>query len=348
MTDNLLEKVITTTTIGGDNTPGQGGLTYEQADRFIDYMWDATVLGSLVRTRRMSAVTEEIDTIAVGQRLMRGATEAVDTGVNAGVTFGKLSITTKKLRLDWELSSESLEDNIEGEELEDHIARLMATAAGNDLEDLAINGKTSSTDPLLKVDRGFRDLLINGDDEGVSPDGTDGRSAHVVDAAGAGLDRALLNRALRAMPRKYMARRQGLKFLTGSNAIADYLFSLQQNVSGYINPEVAAESHVNQAVRTEGPAGFITDRAFGLAIQEVPLFNEERNATGSTETGGVHGEVWLLDPNNLVWGIKRDITVHREFKPKKDAIEYTVFVRQGVQIENLDACVVVTNVSTAL
>lgn len=352
MTDNLLQKVIETTTIGGDNTPGRGGLTYEQADRFIDYMWDATVLGSLVRTRRMTAVTEEIDTIAVGRRLMRGAREAVDTGENAGVTFGKLSITAKKLRLDWELSSESLEDNIEGEELEDHIARLMATQAGNDLEDLAINGtgNPADTDPLLKVDRGFRSLLINGDDGDFStaPDGTDGRYAHVVDAAGAGLDRALLNRALRAMPRKYMARRQGLKFLTGSNAIQDYLFSLQQNVAGYINPEVAAESHVNQAVRTEGPAGYITDRAFGLTIQEVPLFNEERNATGTTEEGGVHGEVWLLDPQNLVWGIKRDITVHREFKPKKDAIEYTVYVRQGVQIENLDACVVVKNVSTAI
>lgn len=351
MTDNLLQKVIETTTIGGDNTPGRGGLTYEQADRFIDYMWDATVLGSLVRTRRMTAVTEEIDTIAVGRRLMRGAREAVDTGENAGVTFGKLSITAKKLRLDWELSSESLEDNIEGEELEDHIARLMATQAGNDLEDLAINGDMSSSDPLLKVDRGFRDLLINGDesDYSASPDGTNGRHAHIVDAAGAGLDRGILNRALRAMPRKYMKRRQGLKFLTGSNAIQDYLFSLQQTANGYVTPEVAAESHINQAVRTEGPAGYITDRAFGLQIQEVPLFSEIRGADGAEdEENGDNGEMWLVDPSNLVWGIKRDITVHREFKPKKDSIEYTVYVRQGVQIENLDACVVVTNLGTAL
>jgi len=79
----------------------------------------------------MKAVEEEIDTIAVGSRLVRGATEAVDTGANAVPTFGKLSITTKKYRLDWELSSESLEDNIEGDALEDHIARLMATTLGN-------------------------------------------------------------------------------------------------------------------------------------------------------------------------------------------------------------------------
>ncbi len=37
--------------------------------------------------------------------------------------------------MDWELSTESLEDNIEGADLEDHIARLMATQAGNDIEE---------------------------------------------------------------------------------------------------------------------------------------------------------------------------------------------------------------------
>src|SRR5690349_19123963 len=124
MTDNLIEKVVTTEGVRNGDPVGVGGLTYAQADKFLDYMWDATVLGSLVRTRRMKAVEEEIDTIAVGSRLLRGATEAVDTGENVKPTFGKLSITVKKYRLDWELSSESLEDNIEGEQLEDHIARL--------------------------------------------------------------------------------------------------------------------------------------------------------------------------------------------------------------------------------
>src|SRR6478736_4645727 len=136
--DNLIEKVLTTTNVGNGNTAGQGGLTYEQADRFIDYMWDATVLGSLVTRRRMKAVEEEWDVIAIGAKLVRLATEAVDDGVNVAPTFSKLSITTKKLRLDWELSTESLEDNIEGEALEDHIVRLMATQFGNDVEDLII------------------------------------------------------------------------------------------------------------------------------------------------------------------------------------------------------------------
>lgn len=343
MSDTLIEKVVATDTIQGANPVGTGGLTYAQADRFIDYMWDATVLGSLVTTRRMRAVEEEIDTIAVGARLVRGATEAVDTGENVRPTFGKLSITTKKYRLDWELSSESLEDNIEGEALEDHIARLMATQMGNDLEDIAINGDTDSTEPGIGVDDGWRKRAFAG--------------AHVRDHGGAPLNREAFNTALKAMPRKYMAKRAGLKFFVGSNAIQDYLFSLQQTAEGFVSPESLAAAGINQAVRTQGPAGFITGNAFGTPVQEVPLFLEDRDGDYDTDSGtsGVqvpagnvnHTDLWLTFPENLIWGIKRDITVYREFKPKKDTIEYTVYTRQGVQIENLDAFVVLKNVKVS-
>jgi hypothetical protein len=341
MSDTLIEKVVATDTIQGANPVGTGGLTYAQANRFIDYMWDATVLGSLVTTRRMRAVEEEIDTIAVGSRLVRGATEAVDTGENVRPTFGKLSITTKKYRLDYELSSESLEDNIEGEQLEDHIARLMATQMGNDLEDIAINGDTDSTEPGIGVDDGWRKRAVEG-------------GAHVLDHGGDILDRSAFNKALKAMPRKYMAKRGGLKFFVGTNAIQDYIFSLQQTQEGFVTPESLAAAGISQAVRTSGPAGFITGNAFGVPVQEVPLFLEDRDGDYDTDSGtsGVqvpstnvnHTDLWLTFPENLIWGIKRDVTVYREFKPKKDTVEYTVYTRQGVQIENLDAFVVLRNV----
>lgn len=340
MSDSLIEKVVTTTGVQSGNPVGTGGLTYAQADKFIDYMWDATVLGSLVRTRRMKAVEEEIDTIAIGTRLTVGATEAVDTGKNNEPTFGKLSITVKKFRTDWELSSESLEDNIEGEALEEHIARMMATQIGNDLEDYAINGDTASGVAGLQVIDGWRKRAIAG--------------AHVVDNAGGTLDRTVFNKALKAMPRKYMQRRPELKFFTGSNAIQDYLFSVQKVDAGLTQLYARAAAGINQAIRTEGPAGYMTDAGFGVPIQEVPLFVETQQGDYDTNSGlsGVqlpssnlgHTDVWLTFPNNLIWGIKRDITVYREFRPKKDTIEYTVYTRQGVQIENLDAFVVVKNV----
>jgi hypothetical protein len=49
------------------------------------------------------------------------------------------------------------------------------------------------------------------------------------------------------------------------------------------------------------------------------------------------GYISLTFPENRVWGFQRDVTVHREFKPKKDTMEYTVFVRFGVQLEEPNA-----------
>ena len=332
--NNLLEKVIVSTEIG--DPAGSGLLSAEQSNRFIDYMWEATVLGSQVRTIRMRSNEVEIDRIGVGERLLRGATEAVDTGENQGVVFSKISITTKKLRLDWELSTESLEDNLEGEALEDHIARLMATQAGNDLEDLAINGVEGSSDPLLKVFDGWRERAVNGTTE----------SAHVVDHGGEVINRAAFNAGLKAMPRKFMQRRNQLKWFVGSNLIQDYLFALT-------NDNLYAESLgtnvlVNGPVRTEGAAGFGAGTVFGISLQEVPYFDTAKAGTYSGATGDTHGDIWLTFPKNLLWGVKREIQVYREFKPKKDTIEYTVYTRVGVQIENADAMVVVTNVKAAV
>ena len=329
MSNELLQKVIETTTVGAD---GGGLLKPEQSNRFIDYMFDATILTRVARTIRMRADTTEIDKIGVGERLMVLATEASNAGqTDAGATFTKVSLTTKKLRLDWELSSESLEDNIEGADLEDHIARLMATQAGNDVEDLALNGDTSLTsNALLKAFDGFRKLALTG--------------GYVVDAGGNTITKAVFNSALKALPRKYKQRRNQLRFFTGSNLVQDYLYNLTTVGS---TPEDIASSILrgNPAAPEGGPGGVIPF-AFGIPVVEVPLIDETRAGDYSGATGQ-HGEVHLTFPQNFIVGVKRDVTVYREFKPKKDTIEYTLYIRVGVAVENLDSFVVVKNVKVA-
>ena len=312
---------------------GNGGLlNAEQSARFLDYMFDATVIGKVARTVRMRADTTEIDRMSVGERLMTLATEGDNTGSNAAVTFSKISLTTKKLRLDWELSTESLEDNIEGADLEDHIARMMATQAGNDIEDLVLNGDTASGTTFLTAFNGV-----------VKKAKTSGR---VVDAAGAEVSRAVFNSALKAMPRKYKQRRNDLRFLAGSNLIQDFLYK-NSITAGTANPEDIASSVIRgQQVALGGPAGFVAPFAFGIPIVEVPLLPETQTGDYSGAAGS-HGDIHLTFPNNVVIGIKRDVTVYRFFWPKKDSIEYTMFTRVGTQIEQADCWVVVKNVKVA-
>ena len=313
---------------------GNGGLLNpEQSARFLDYMFDATVIGKVARTVRMKSDTAEIDRMSVGEKLMKLATEADNTGVNAPVTFSKISLTTKKLRMDWELSTESLEDNIEGADLEDHIARLMATQAGNDIEDVILNGDTSLTG----------DALYKSFDGVVKKAKASGR---VVDAAGAEVSREVFNKALKAMPRKYKQRRGDLRFLAGSNLIQDFLYANSIGTNQTIPQDIASSVIRGGVAPLGGPAGYVAPFAFGIPIVEVPLLNETQTGTHSGASGS-HGDIHLSFPNNVVIGIKRDVTVYRFFWPRKDSIEYTMYTRVGVQIEQADAWVVVKNVKVA-
>jgi hypothetical protein len=353
MSNELLQKVIDTTNLGasgavnasGDsaNLSGVGLLYPDQANRFLDYMWDATILAKAARTIRMRSNTTEIDRVSVGQRIMTVASEdnprdytgydANATGQysNAAATFSKVSLTTRKLRLDWELSSESLEDNIEGPDLEDHIARLMATQAGNDIEDVLINGTGTSTG-LLSAFKGFRQLALD--------------NAHVVDANGLGLDKAVFNLAIKTLPRKYKQRRNQLRFFSGSNLVQDYMYNLTAS-AGSLNPfDIASGVIRGDVAANDGGPGTVTPFAFGIPVINVPLMDETKAGDYSSPTG-LHGDLHLTFPQNFIIGIKRDVTVYRLFQPKKDTIEYTLFIRVGCQMENFDAHVIVKNIKVS-
>jgi len=331
----LLEKVVSTTKIGS----GGGGILYpKQANKFLDYVFDQSVLMKSARIVRMNEPTVDIDKIDIGKRIMRKATEAIDDGTNADPTFSKISMTTVKLRLDWELTTEGFEDNIEGTSLEDHVASLMARQTANDLEDLYISGDTTSSDPLLKSLDGW-----------VKKARASGR---VYDAAGGNLTRTVFDAALRKLPNKYLQRRGMLLWTTSSSLVQDYIWSLSLDVNGGLGAP-AGLGPLGYQVVNEGLGGAYGGakgvealpgiRPFGIGLMEVPLYTESEAGTYSAASGN-HGIVELTFPQNRIIGIQRDITIYREFKPKKDAIEYTQFIRVTNQIENADSYVHVRNV----
>lgn len=331
---DLLQKVVDTTQIGGG---GGGILNARQSNRFLDYLFDQSVLMKTARIVRMSEPTVEIDKVDLGTRIMRKASEGTNDGVNADPTFTKISMTTVKLRLDWELTTEGLEDNIEGDSLEDHVASLMARQTANDLEDLYIHGDVLLTgDPLLKSLDGFRKRAR--------------ATANVVDAAGANLTRSVFDAALRDMPNKYLQRRSQLAWSTSSSLLQDYIWSLSLDVAATGGP--SAGSVLGDAIVNAGLGGaqggastaYVAGiRPFGIPLLEVPLY-EETEAGTYTAASGNHGVLELTFPQNRIIGIQRDIVVYREFQPKKDAIEYTQYIRVTNQIENPAAYVHVRNV----
>jgi hypothetical protein len=338
MSNELLQKVVDTVLVGSG---GGGLLNTEQASRFIDYMWDATVLGQTTRQVLLNANERDIDKIGVGERIARHATEGIDDGINATPTFSKVTVRTEKIRLDWELTTESLEDGIEGRNLEDTVARLMATQLGNDIEDLAINGDVDTAPgddgyALLKAFDGYRKLALEGNQN------TGGEAAHVISANGGPITPQDFSRLFEAIPRKFKARRSGLRYWTSSaivQAYYRYLASVGTDLSGTY---VQNSGPMGQPL--DGPAGSTPLRPYGIPLWEVPLQSDEHDAVNEDTDEGEYGYVELTDAQNRLWAVKRAIQVYREFVPKKDAIEFTVFTRQGVQIENLDAYAVLVDV----
>jgi len=298
---------------------GSGILRPEQARRFIDYVWDATVLAKDGRRVTMKANTMELEKVNVGERVIRAASQGLGEYTNAGATFSKVELTTKKIRLDWEVSSEALEDNIEGAALEDHIVRLMTNAFGNDIEDLAING-TGTGGAFTSIMNGFVNQVT------ANNSASHEAVANVVSNA---WTTNVLQDIILAMPRKYRALKNNLKFYAGT----DVFQGIVKN-NGTL-ADAIAEAFVNKGPGTEANrqayldgnaqtfGGARTTRVLGIDVQEVPYYPA--------------GYVDLTFPANRVWGFQRDITVNREYKPKKDTVEYTVFVRFGIQWEELDA-----------
>jgi hypothetical protein len=311
---------VTTGANAVNPTGALGGILLpEQARRFIDYVWDATVLAQDGRKVTMRANTIELEKVNVGERVIRAAAQGSNDYTNAGATFTKVELTTKKIRLDWEVSTEALEDNIEGGALEDHIVRLMTNAFANDIEDLAINGD-GATGNFLSIMNGF-----------VNRTKTNGSGAHesIVTVTSNQWTTDVMQDIILAMPRKYRALKSNLKFYAGTDAfqgIIKHNGTLADAVAeAFAYRPSGTPSNRQNYLDGQGQTfgGARTTRVLGIDVQEVPYYPA--------------GYVDLTFPQNRVWGFQRDITVNREYKPKKDTIEYTVFVRFGVQWEELDA-----------
>jgi hypothetical protein len=133
-----------------------------------------------------------------------------------------------------------------------------------------------------------------------------------------------------AMPRKYRALKNNLKFYAGTDAfqgIVKHNGTLADAVAEAFAGQVPGSTQANRQSYLDGIGqtfgGARTTRVLGIEVQEVPYYPA--------------GYIDLTFPANRVWGFQRDITVNREYRPKKDTVEYTVFVRFGIQWEEQDA-----------
>jgi hypothetical protein len=254
--EELVQKAIVTT----DAIASSGKLNPQQANKFIDYVFDLSGLKNAVRTVKFSPEELNIDKIGVGKRVAVPASEAVAPSVRRGVNTSKVTLKPVEIMVPFEIGDTFKEINIEQDQVEDHIIKMMATQLANDLETLYIEG-----DALGRAD--LESNLLEGGSTTLYVKDTylalfDGwlrkaDSANIVDLAGQNIGTNVFSRMLNAMPAKFKRDRSNLRFATS--------LDLEQNYRERVSTRATAEGD-----RALGSLMPLTP--FGVPLVPFPLY----------------------------------------------------------------------------
>ena len=263
-----------------------GKLNDAQADQFIDFVIDVTELSGQVRVARFRNENMVIDKIGVGQRVTVPKEEAKDPGFRRGVQTSKVTLTPQEYMTPFEISDNFGEHNIEGEDVEDTVVRMMATQTANDLEEFMINGD------VLGHARIEDDLFPGGStteyikDTGIAK--FDGwlrllDSGNIFDATGDNLSTVVFSGMIKKMPVKFRRTRRNLRFLMA--------LDLEQNWREKVSSRATAKG--DDALMSTTPIP-----VFGIMMVPVPLL-EARPRVVEHIVFGSHPDTQALRYTNV-------------------------------------------------
>lgn len=120
-------------------------LAAEEADRFIDYVVDESVLKNNARVVRMNKPTKNIRALGLGtSRFLKPGSTFSQSDYQKTFVHNPIELVTKKLRGCVAIYDDDLEDNIEADAFADHILRMVAGRIGNEMEEIAWIADTGS------------------------------------------------------------------------------------------------------------------------------------------------------------------------------------------------------------
>ncbi len=269
-----------------------GQLPAEVADAFIDFVIEQQAALSRVVTIRMNAPQGHTDELRVSTRKIRAATEGVAPPVADSVTTKRRTLNTVEIILAEDITMTLLEDAIERAGTETHIAQIIATAFGNDSNDLFWNGDDASSDPFISINDGMLKLLQNSQDADITD--LDLTAAPVT------TNNDALAQLIQAMPDQFLGR-------------TDHVFwAAVTFAQKYAESVSARETQLGDQVLIQG---FPALRYFG-----IPVVPETHIASASRR-------LILTPTSNLFWGVQRVFRIDSEFRPRRRVIEYTLSSR---------------------
>lgn len=295
-----------------------GLLGPEQSNAFIDLILDQPTILPQARVIRMAKPEVQIDRMGFDSRILRaarnGSTQtAEDDGSNgryvrkadrAAPTTSQITLTSKELIAEVRLPYEVLEDNIEGASMEAHVMRQIAERAALDLEEWFLWADTNSGDAMMALTDGIMKKA----------------TSHVADNLGAGVSPDLFENAMLALPQKYLRNLPQLRgFVSMANTLR-YRSKVAKRQTGY--GDAALQS------------GDLPLAAYGLKIEGAPMLAAD----------GIGSSGLMTFPKNLIWGIRREISVETDKDIRSREYIIVLTLRAGIQIDDADAVVKLENI----
>jgi len=279
----LLAKAAITTA----NMANAGLLEPEQSNRFVDYVMDESSMMDRARLIRFRAAQRLIEKINVANRVAVPKAEATDPGVRRGVQTSKVTLEHHEIMVPFEIGDIVKEENIEGDDVEDRIVKLMATRFSNNIEELFWDGNTVGPAQLESelLEGGSETLYVKDSYLGMFNGWLKAALAgHVVDAENEPMGPAIASRAIQAMPNKFKKNKANLKFWLSWDHEQVYRESVSTRATMSGDSALAATGNVP---------------AFGVELVPVSLLNPEplvcensvANNDGTTATGLTYGPI---------------------------------------------------------
>lgn len=299
------ERAITS----GSTLASYGKLNPEQESQFLDFLIEKQVALSRVNVRRMQSPTAYLDELVTASRKLRAAQENTAPSVADAFTTARRSLATVETIWAEDITLNFIEDNIERGNINEHIARNLATAFGNDHNDLFWNGDEGDSDDFLGINDGIIDIAK--------------ADAGVVDVDATSITKAqeVLAAAHRAFPYDYAARPD-----LNPVFFVPYKFAIT-----YADELTGRGTAFADQVLLNGLPNL---RYFGIPVVADPHLAGD--------------EAVLTPAQNLVWGVQRGVTIESQWNPRKRVVEYTITARTDQNYAKSKALVLIDAIEAAL
>ncbi len=327
-------------------------LAAEEADRFIDYVVDESVMKNKARIVKMNKATKNIRALGLGTGdfLHPGSTFS-SSEYKKILSQNNISLISKKVRGCIAIFDDDLEDNIEGDAFITHLMKMVAKKISNELDIAYWIGDTGSGNAYGDTDikslwDGWRYRIANGDTDGdtyynsvsggstvldATTDATfvleGGKIAMVSNAAPYNWD-FKYNRILQALASKYkVGGLNNLSFYNNDNVTQNYIEAL------------SARSTILGDQAISGAAPLKYGMVPIVSCPNMPITMDGDTQATEAATGGDYTDVLLTPNGNLVVGIQRDIKIESQREAADEATYWFYSMRVDVAIENIAACI---------